>query len=439
MSACVTALLVSSSHAADLAYEISGGAGHTDNINRVEVGEQEEDIGLVGLRLSLNQQSARTQADVRGNVSYYDYLDDTYDSEVLGNLAANATFAIVPERFVWSASDYFGQVLRDPFQPSTPENRENVNQLATGPDVIVALGAQTSIRLSGRYILSTYEDSPFDSDTISAGLGLSRSLSEASAVSLNYEAQQTEFDEQGLDADYDQSEAFVRYQTAGARTTFSADVGYTELERDASLDSEGGLLLRLETARRISPASVVSLNAGREFANSGSAFASAQGFGSVDVGNVSGQQTTEPFTNDYVAASWDYSRNRTGLGLGVSYNEQKYDVSNELDQTLLSVTALASRQMSQRTSLSVALIYSDGSFERPGGDYDDIGSTLSFAWRLSQRLSLSAKYDHWRRSSEQPNGDYEENRIWLTLAYGTGVVRSRAALPQFSVDQVRAP
>ena len=39
---------------------------------------------------------------------------------------------------VWAA-DNFGQVLDDPFQPATPDNRENINYLTTGPDLTFAL------------------------------------------------------------------------------------------------------------------------------------------------------------------------------------------------------------------------------------------------------------------------------------------------------------
>jgi hypothetical protein len=425
--------------AADFAYQANLGLGHSDNIRRTSVNEEDEGIAAAGLRFSLAQQSSRLQMDAVGDLAYDEYLHNTFDSELVGNFAGNARFALVPQRFEWVISDNFGQVLNDPFAPETPDNRENINSFSTGPDVTFAFGSQTRLRLGARYSLATYEKSPFDFDTVSGEATLSRSLSSASNVSLNVRSAQTRYDEAALNADYDQDEAFVRYDVTGARTKLGIDLGYTRMDRDAATEAEDGLLLRLDATRRVSAASTATLTMGREFSNSANAFANMQGVGGIGLGATPGIQTTEPFTNDYVTLGWDFSRNRTSFGVYASWSDQSYEDAGTLDQTLTSIGAQVGRQLSPRTSLNLHVLYDQSDFKLPDSDYNDLGGGLIFTWQLSRAVSLSATYDYLKRSSDAPLSDSTENRYWLSIAYGRGTLRNTMAGPQFAVDQGSQP
>lgn len=426
-------LSVPCASAGNLAYEVNLGYGHSDNIGRSESNEIDEDIAGAGLSFSFDEQTARLRADLAGDFAYYDYLDNTYDGEVLGNFAGNARFAFVPQRFEWVLSDNFGQVLTDPFSPATPDNRENLNYLTTGPDVTLAFGQRSRLRLGARYSMATYEDRPFDSKGYGGEAGFIRLLSGDNTISLNARVQSTEYDVAALNADYDQSEAFVRYDAVGARTHLTVDVGYTEVERQN--DSEDGLLLRLDAARRLTQSSTATLSVGREFSNSAGAFASLQGAGNADLSAVPGRQTPQPFTNDRVALGWDFQRVRTGFSVTAFWNEQKYEDANALDQELLGAGVQLRRNLSQKSSLGLNAGYASGKFEQGVGDYDDVSSGMALQLFLSSSVSLIATYDRVKRDSNLPGGDYTENRFWLSLAYGRGTPRSTLAPPQFPTDQ----
>lgn len=421
--------------AAELDYEANLGIGHSDNISRVAVNEEDEDIAAAGLRFSFNQRSRRLQADAVGDLAYAEYLGNVYDSELLGNFAGNARFAFVPERFEWIIADNFGQVLSDPFSPVTPANRQNINYFTTGPDFTLALGSRTRLRLGGRYSLTTYEDNPFDSDGVSGELALIRQLASASSVSLNARHQQVSYDEAVLNADYDQSDAFVRYEVTGARTYLAIDAGYTTMERDAATDSEDGPLLRLDVSRRLSSSSTATLLAGREFSNAGSAFSTSQNSGVIGQQPTPGIQTVQPFTNDFASLGYEFQRNRTGFSLSASWADQAYEGASALDQTLTTFDAQFSRELSQRTSLTLNASYTLGEFELPDSDYGELDAGVSFGWRLSQRVTLTAAYNHYDRSSDRPDGEYTENRYWLSIGYGRGRPRDTLLGPSFPVDQ----
>jgi hypothetical protein len=420
--------------AADIAYRATLGVGHSDNIRRTAGNEEDETIGSAGLQFSVDQRTAKLTADVVGDLAYQDYLNNTFDSELTGNVAGSARFAFAPERFEWMISDNFGQVLSDPFAPATPDNRENINVLTTGPDFGLRLGSQTKLHLGARYSLTTYETRPLDSDMVSGELSLIRELSSSSSVALIGQTQSVKYDEATLNADYDQSQGFVRYDATGARTHLAVDVGYTQLEPD-NAESQHGLLFRLNVARRLSPSTTATLDAGREFSNAATAFASIQGANGIGLGTVPGVQSAQPFTNDRAVLSWNFSRNRTGFTLTAGWFDQSYEDPAAIDQTLTTFSAQVSRELSQTTTLSLRGGYTRGKFEDSSGDYKEFNAGTAFEWRLSRAVSLSLSYDYWDRNGNAAAGDYKENRVWLAIGYGRGTPRTTFNMPTFGVDE----
>src|SRR5690349_6987739 len=254
-------------------YRATLGAGYTDNIRRDPINEQQENLATAGLLFSYDANTRRLHADVVGDVEYQEYLNNTFDAEVLGNVYADASFSLIPDQLVWVLTDGFGQVLHDPFQPPNPANRENINYLSTGPEFFVGLGSQMRLRMAGRYSLANYEDDPFDSNTTSGEIGLLRALSDRSSVSLNARVATTKYDEEALNADFDQRSAYVQYEVRGARTNISADLGYEVLDRDISDDEESGAHVKVDVSRRLSHSSVLTLSGSHRFATAASEFA----------------------------------------------------------------------------------------------------------------------------------------------------------------------
>lgn len=422
-------------YAANYEYQLTAGAGHSDNIRRTATNEVDENVARAGLQFSADQRTSRLDADVIGNVAYYDYLDNTYDAELLGNFIGNARVALVQDRVEWLFTDNFGQVLTDPFSPETAENRENINYFTTGPDVTFALGSQTRLRLGGRYALTTYERTPFDSDSVLGDVGLERLLSSASSIALHARMQQIDYDDAELNADYDQSEVSMSYQAEGARTFLALEAGYSQIERDSTDGTDGDLLLRLDVSRRLSASMTGSLTAAREFSSAGAAFASAQSSGGgIGLGAQPGRQTVDPFTNDYATLGWAFDRNRTSLSLSATHSAHTYEDNPVLDQTLVTFAGGARRELSTATSLLLDVLYMSGTFEEPGRDYKELGAGVTFTWRLSRRLSLSFAYDFWDRDSDVLGGDYSENRYWVQIGFQRGEPRDQPLQRPFAVD-----
>jgi hypothetical protein len=424
-------------YAGNFDYQVSAGAGHSDNVTRVAEDEQDEDIATAGLKFSYDEKTRKLTADLVGNFDYQKYLDDSFDDELVGSFAGNLAIDFIPERFKWTVSDNFGQVLADPFLPATPLNRENINFFSTGPDVNFNFGSQNRLNLAARYLRTDYETSPLDSTTTLGEIGFGRSFSSVNSLSLNARMQQVEFKEADLQADYDQTDAFLRYTADGARTKIDVDAGVTQIDRDVGEDSDSPLV-KISAARQLSRASTLTLLAGREYANSGSAFAESQGAGPISVDPQAGRQTPEPFQHDYAMLTWNFQLSQTGFSVRAGLDKQEYEELDILNQKFTTYGVTFRRDLSAVTSLQFDAARLRGQFDVTGGKYTDTNAGASFNWGITRTLSLALSYRYADRNGDELTGNYTENRVWLTLNYRRGAPRDERLRPEFPIEAQQA-
>ncbi len=99
-SSCALLLVMTGSFAiaADIDLELEAGIGHTDNITRATdttLDPAMDDIVYsAGLALTLTQESARANVDLRGSLFYHGYKDGPYDSQTLPALDLSSIFRI---------------------------------------------------------------------------------------------------------------------------------------------------------------------------------------------------------------------------------------------------------------------------------------------------------------------------------------------------------
>lgn len=414
-------------HAAEISYGANVGVGRSDNITRVADGEIEEDIATAGVNFSLVHTSRVLNADLAGDFAYFDYLDNAYDSELLGSFAGELRFSFVPERFDWLLADNFGQVRRSS-AAITPENRENINFLTTGPDLTLALGSAARLQLSGRYSLVTYEDSPFDNDRVQGTVGVVRNLSSTSAVSVNVMAEQTRYDETSS-ADYDRQEAYFRFETAGARTELGFDVGYTVID-NALDESSDGVLVRLDLVRRISPSATLTLGLGQQYSDAGDIFRQLQADSGIGLITQAVQISNQPFESRFGTLGWDFTRNRTGFGIGVSHYDENYEQQPGLDRDRTVIDARFRRDLSRSLTLRFLGMFSREEFASgTTADFDEWRGEANLDWRLGRLLWLNLQYQHFDRSSDIAADGYTENMVWLRLGIGAISSGSNLSLP----------
>jgi hypothetical protein len=403
----VAGLLGMGSAYGDVGYEVATGIGHSDNISRVDEGQIDETLASAGLLLEWQENSRRIAGDTRVNLSYVEYLDDTYEGEVLGTASANVNFGIIPERLHWSFEDNFGQARSDPFEPVTPDNRENVNYFTTGPELHLRFGQAMSAEVFGRYSSTNYEESPFDVERVSMGVGIGRDTSQRSRVALNFVADESTFDAAGL-SDYQRRNAFASYDLGtGGRTTLNTQLGYSWLEMDGG-EENGGLLIDLSLTRELTPSSTLTFAAGRNFSDAGESLGG--GAGAVTA-------SPDPFQSTDGSLDWRFSRRRTTFGLGLAYDEREYETQSQFDNKSLYYRAEFGRQLRPTLRFSLHATYTAEEFVQSGIESDDWTGEALLDWHFGRHLGLQLRVDRSGRSSSTGTGEYIENRVYLGFTF----------------------
>jgi hypothetical protein len=403
-------------YAAEFGYSVLAGVGETDNIRRTPQNRESETVGSASLEVGWNEMREHLDGNLSANLTYLDYLQNTYDSEVVGNVLGELRLIFVPQRFAWAFRENFGQNSVNPLAPVTPGNRENVNRFSTGPDFAIGLGQLNRLVLGGRYARFSYEVNPFDNDRYSGQLGFEHALSSDRTVSLNVRTQRVEFDDTTVNQNYNRNEAYARYSGRGGRTSIAVELGGTQIELPH--DRSTGLVARLQISRQVSASSTLSVLAGHEFSDAGSMFLQTQQLGGVDLDTQESAQTSNPFKSDYASVAWNFSRNRTGFDLSVGDFKETYEQLPTLDRQRLQASGRLSRRITPQLEAAVALSYLRENYERAIGDSRETDSSLILTWRAGRQLTLSAQYDHFDRSGEIATAQFAENRLWLRFGFG---------------------
>jgi len=419
------------------------GFGHSDNISLVPTNKIAENMATADANFALTQTGARLEDSLKGNFSYFDFLEHTYGSELIGRFDGAASFAIVPERVTWTVQDDFGQGQVDAFGSPTPNNIQNINAFNTGPNFTFRFGGTTFLDLTARYGRVQYGASPFDSNRLLGGLELGENLSARSTVGFNVNTERVLFTNTAENTDFDRSSAFLSYQVHGARTDLNLRGGLTRVE--AGDFSTSGALGLFDLTRKVSPASTVELSAGRDLTDATASFANLQN-GALNTINFSqAAVTSDVYTQTFAQAAWNYKRDRTAVGLSARWERDSYgdqpiqgvnligssivtDITNAatLDYSRRGAELSINQQVTRTFAVQVLGSFYYTSYQHAnfvadsgGTNYDDgrIGAGLS--WREGRALVLQLRYDHTTRivGGVGSGTGYQENVVFLTVGY----------------------
>ena len=136
--ACIAPALSAAQGVAEseLIWSLEAGAEHTDNVARAPVDEESETVGVGRFNIAVDAVRPRLTANIGANLEYRDYVDEAFQSELVGGLDGFVSYAFVPERFIWVVTDNYGQIANQRTLADSPDNRQNVNYFSTGPDII---------------------------------------------------------------------------------------------------------------------------------------------------------------------------------------------------------------------------------------------------------------------------------------------------------------
>jgi hypothetical protein len=410
-----TALVSVGATALEYEYSVAAGAGTSDNVTRVPTGEIEEDLTTAGLELTLTSREHRYDADIDAALSFIDYRNDTFESDVAGAAELGFRYRFVPESFEWVITDSFGQATFEPFEAQTPETLENVNYFTTGPEGVFRLGSVGQLRALARYSMTSYEESGFDDERILGGLSLGRELSSRGTLSVNATTERVEFDDPELGSNYDRHSAYLGYEIESARTRVRAEAGYSEIH-DVG-DSSGSPLFGLEIAREISQYSLLTFAAGVGSSDAAEAMRFDNVLGGITPGRPEQVSSTDPFESTYATLHWQFRAPRTTIALSANYVDDAYETLSELDRVGSFLFASVERQLTNRFSVRAEGSIDNSDYQTIDQDDEETRLGVYVTWNIGGRLYLELYGENFDRTSTNDLSEYEETRVFATLSW----------------------
>jgi hypothetical protein len=404
---------------AELEYGVEVGVGHSDNVYRRSVDVVESTIATAGLNVDWQETRRRFDADVVADLTYNHYLEGGIDNNLLGNANGLLSFGIIPDRLTWTLEDTFGQTQQDPLLPATPESLEFLNVLSTGPNVTFRLGSAALLQLNGRYTLTEYEDSPFDSTRTGGGLAVIRELSAHSQVSLNANHQDTDYKDPG-NLDFTMRSIYARYALEASRTEISSELGYSWVKRDLPGSEElSEPLIRIEIRRNVSASSFLNLRLASQLSDAAEAARGAAAI--IDVGGEPGVgvATASTFENKAATLAWELERPRTALNVSVNWEKDEYSDDSDLDRERMMYGASVTRHLTNRLRLRGGVYMTSEEYALDGSESDETRFLLGAAWQFGRSVGLDFTAERLDRESNivSGGGDSVENRYFLTVYY----------------------
>jgi hypothetical protein len=406
----------------ELSYSLGGRAEYSDNIGRVAQGKQDETTVAVDASIDFTRTTSRLETRLNAELSYNEYLNNSFDSQVRGNGMFEAEAQILEDRLAWFLNDNFGQLRQDTLSPDTPANRENVNSLRTGPRYTQNLGSRTRLLLEGTYELETYEISPLDASSVGGEAVLRHDLTRRQYVSATTSTRRYTFDDEGAFDDYDITQYYATWAAEGAKTRLQIEAGQSKLSTTGRNDSS--LLLHVDASRDIGRRGELSLVARSETANTTEAFRIDQGAGPLTPGTQPRAGTADPFDIDYASLTYSLTGRRLGVSAGVIGERDRYRLTTSNDRDRRTARVSVSWVAGPSWRLGFGGDWAREEFPVTNAQFREVSYYANADRQLTRDLSLQFGAGRTDRSGVVGTNTYDENTAYISLVYSGGRARA---------------
>ena len=419
--------------------DLLAGLAYTDNAQLARGQRSGDGIGTAGIDADYARQG-KLSLNLLGNVERVEYLRGTFGGSFYGHFNGSAILGKPTDPLQWTFRDSFGEGSTDPLSAPSPANLQTINNLATGPIVNLHVGLANRLTFFGLYSRTSYQRSPFDSQSYQGGAEFSHRLSGASSLSLQASTERTRYIERsavasylgGTVPDYDIRQASVSYQTDLARARILLRAGYNILDYGAGV-RHGSPLYEVRISRGVSPYSTVFVSGHAAYSTNGTSMASPDRQITLQAGGVvnPGFAVAQPYLERSGALGWSFQRARTHFSLVGTIRQAVFEQTigpNSYNHRGEDVVATLGRQL--RPTMAVDLrVQAD---EERYSDLSARSRWESVRLTLSKHLARMAiwLYAERRHQSGTPGAStftaasYDDNRIGLNFTYDLFGARS---------------
>lgn len=408
--------------AGQLALGAGGGVEYTSNPTHIPEDSHHDVIRSVFAGLAYRERTPELTARIDGLAEYRDYRYDSYGEEVVGDLDAFVTWGIVPQTFLWRFVDRYHQATIDPLVVDTPANRTNTNIAATGPDLLLRLGARNTLLIGGRVADVAVQDSvggaDLDNNRYSGHTGWRYDLSSATSVSLNYSGIKVDYDDSVANENFVRHDYFMRLHGRPGPTRYDFDWGTTRIYRDVR-EPLSGRLARLMLGRQIASNTDIRLRLASEFSDTGGELSPL-----VDPESWEGAITLLPAvltTDIFYSKRADLIFNRTGqlgLNVGLGWRELDYEIEPDDNQSIQALLGMSYR-LSPRTTSGLSFQYRHTKWLEQNRTEDRYAVVLRLGWQLNRYWTTNFWVGHDAQDSTDLVSNYADSRVGMNVVYRT--------------------
>jgi len=398
----------------------------SDNIERVELGEQSDDIREAVLGLSLDAEEPMYNVDIDYFARGRDYKNDVLEDNNLLAGRTLLTWVPLPRNFSWEVMHLRSDLLNDNALVDTDTNRETRNILSTGPSITFGIGAADSVTLNARYIDISFELTELsDNERIDTSLVWKRELSSVSQFSafvehndIEYRAgEEQSFTKGGIEfrADLREAQYLVRLGTNRAETVQG--------------DSRSDLLVRLVLSYQ-SDSDRISFLLAKDLVDTSVGFATegifvSESFSLADEGTSTNFTEIDVLEQQSVSIGYSSDRicSRCVIRVNAFYDDLDY-IEQPRDQDILGINTELTYELNSKLRVNASLLYGKSQFFEEFDTVtrkDDVeGYGAGLEYKLSRNLELSVDVSSNKRESNIPGLNFEELSLRAGILWSLG-------------------
>jgi hypothetical protein len=388
----------------------------SDNINQSELDPQSDTAVTAAARINISHSGP--VLDLSGILlgSYTDYIDDTFEDQWLLNSDIRADW-YMSNSLLWRASNQTNQVSLDPLGVNLPDNTENQNLFRTGPEWITTFGPVTRFTLGASYGINTFSISASDNQRINLYTQLRRTVRPNLALSLNARVEETMFDDEIVNLNFDRGDAFFRFEWARAAFSMQGDFGVTRIELDGEAKQDEPL--KDIIARYLqSSGGVITLQLRDGVGDSTTGFddplfSPGGGSGSSDFSSGG------LFRDRRATANWSRRLGRVTGVVNLFYRDRDF-FTTDFDQIQYGAAAALNFLLNERWTLGIGANWDHTEFDADGREDEFRSASLRLTRRIGKNLDAFAQVAYLKRESTDILFRFDDVRALIGIQYSIG-------------------
>jgi len=387
------------------------GGGHSDNVLRSLVDPESGDYRFVGTSFDYLRDGRRVDIDLVGDVEVRNYSDPAIDNEPVGAVNALVNAELLPNRIFWIIRDNYGVGPNNPFQPTGPQNRQEINVFSTGPRVDIPVAARSSLTFEALRTESNFDETNrIDSDAEDYELTFNRNLSATTLIGIGGSERDVEFE--GATDPNETRSYFLLYDRQLSSGSTQLRLGHSEVM--VGTETWDSPLVDLSWVRNVGARSRLGVTATQGFSDAATAFANNNGGSGPGTGVVITVRDPYEFTG--VGLNFALTYERTVLTLNLGTGRSRYTESVDFDNDDRSFDIDLQRELRARLRLGASVGVWEREFVRTAREDTELYREIFVDKSVGQRWSLRVTLQDFERDRGAAGGGaYEEDTIQVAF------------------------